>query len=159
MNDRVFDGYLVTETLTDVHTKWPEYELLTGTLVLKSDDDTWRKEAPGLAIVGLELTPEQEATLQPVKYLWDGHLGYQILEEQEDVDRQLKEADVLCVCRRPECAEACQYPVVAQKRDILRERLDAAKRALIDTGYFKAEEVGDDIAPRITELYLERKST
>src|SRR5882724_2544419 len=32
------------------------------------------------------------------------------------------------------------------------ERLDAAKRALVDTGYFTEDQVGDDIAPRIIEL-------
>jgi hypothetical protein len=34
----------------------------------------------------------------------------------------------------------------------VQSRLDAAKRALVGTGYFTAEEVGDDLAPRITEL-------
>ena len=34
-----------------------------------------------------------------------------------------------------------------------RQRLDLACRALIATGYFTEDEVGDDIAPRITELH------
>lgn len=33
-----------------------------------------------------------------------------------------------------------------------RLRLDLARRALVGTGYFTEAEVGDDIAPRITEL-------
>jgi hypothetical protein len=33
-----------------------------------------------------------------------------------------------------------------------RERLERARHALIEVGYFTADEVGDDIAPRITEL-------
>jgi hypothetical protein len=33
-----------------------------------------------------------------------------------------------------------------------RQRLEAARQALIETGYFTPEQVGDDIAPRITEL-------
>lgn len=40
-----------------------------------------------------------------------------------------------------------------RERDVLQTRLDLAKQALIGTGYFKPEEVGDDIAPRITELW------
>lgn len=34
-----------------------------------------------------------------------------------------------------------------------RERLDLAKRALIDTGYFTEDQVSDDIAPRIIEMH------
>lgn len=33
-----------------------------------------------------------------------------------------------------------------------RERLDRARQTLIDVGYFSANEVGDDVAPRIAEL-------
>lgn len=32
-------------------------------------------------------------------------------------------------------------------------RIDRARRALIGTGYFTPSQVGDDIAPRITELW------
>ena len=34
------------------------------------------------------------------------------------------------------------------------EQLARARAALIQTGYFTSDQVGDDIAPRITELYL-----
>lgn len=37
--------------------------------------------------------------------------------------------------------------------DIANERLQLAKTALVATGYFKEDEIGDDIAPRITELW------
>lgn len=33
------------------------------------------------------------------------------------------------------------------------ERLRRARQALVATGYFKADEIGEDIAPRITELH------
>lgn len=33
------------------------------------------------------------------------------------------------------------------------QRIELAQRALIATGYFTAEQVGEDIAPRITELW------
>jgi len=33
------------------------------------------------------------------------------------------------------------------------ERIDKAKDSLVETGYFTADEVSDDIAPRIWELY------
>lgn len=34
-----------------------------------------------------------------------------------------------------------------------RERLELARTALVETGYFTADEVGNDVAPRITELH------
>lgn len=34
-----------------------------------------------------------------------------------------------------------------------QERLEAARVALVGTGYFTSEQVGADIAPRITELW------
>ena len=36
------------------------------------------------------------------------------------------------------------------------ERLELAKQALVGTGHFTADEVGDDVAPRITELWSTR---
>lgn len=38
-------------------------------------------------------------------------------------------------------------------KDANAERIRLAKVALLNTGFFKAEEVSDDIAPRITELW------
>jgi hypothetical protein len=37
-----------------------------------------------------------------------------------------------------------------------RERLELARRALVATKYFTEDEVGDDVAPRITELWSTR---
>lgn len=43
---------------------------------------------------------------------------------------------------------------VLERRDQLDwERLRSAREALISTGYFTPDQVGDDIAPRIIELY------
>lgn len=36
----------------------------------------------------------------------------------------------------------------------IEERLILAREALVATGYFTAKQVGDDIAPRITELWI-----
>ena len=38
------------------------------------------------------------------------------------------------------------------KADFAAERLDLARRALLADGYFTADQIGDDVAPRITEL-------
>lgn len=37
------------------------------------------------------------------------------------------------------------------------ERLLLAKKALVDTGYFTEDQVGDDVAPRITEMFSRGK--
>lgn len=41
-----------------------------------------------------------------------------------------------------------------KERNFDRERIELAKQALINTGYFEEHEVGDDIAPRITEYAM-----
>lgn len=46
----------------------------------------------------------------------------------------------------PECAEPDQSAFLAE------ERLRHAREALVRTGYFTADQVGDDVAPRIIEL-------
>ena len=38
-------------------------------------------------------------------------------------------------------------------REALSVRLTLARNALIATGYFTADQVGDDVAPRITEMF------
>ena len=40
---------------------------------------------------------------------------------------------------------------------VAEERLELARRALVQTGYFRTDEVGPDVAPRITELWAARK--
>jgi hypothetical protein len=39
---------------------------------------------------------------------------------------------------------------------VLRERLALARGALVQDGYFRPEEIGDDIAPRIVEILSAR---
>lgn len=76
------NGFRVTEEMDDVHPFWKErYPLMPGDLLQKDDDGTFFKEAPGLAVGGFILTPEQEANLEPVKFLRHG-LDYQILEDE-----------------------------------------------------------------------------
>lgn len=36
---------------------------------------------------------------------------------------------------------------------LAEERLRRAREALVATGYFTADQVGDDVAPRITEMF------
>lgn len=45
------------------------------------------------------------------------------------------------------------------EQDAARARLDLAKRALVSTGYFSADQVSDDIAPRIVEMHSALSST
>lgn len=47
----------------------PGYALYPGDLlVLEESGTTWMKEAPGLAVGGFVLTPEQVAALEPVRF-------------------------------------------------------------------------------------------
>ena len=83
--------------------------------------------------------------------------GYDILFRrmpQKTVDEVMQEA------AGHECHWKTRYNLLqAENRDVVEisntalMRLRLAKDALIATGYFKPEEVGDDIAPRITELH------
>ncbi len=73
-------GFLVTAKIDSAHPTQEDYPLLPGDLVLKSSDGSYNKYFPGLAIMGFQLTPEQEATLKPVEYTARG-LSYHIHEE------------------------------------------------------------------------------
>lgn len=75
--ERPFDGFLVTEELTNVH-KIPKVSLIEGDLIVKEkpDDGTWKLLCPGIGFFGFKLTTEQEATLKPIKYGHDGELGF-----------------------------------------------------------------------------------
>lgn len=52
-----------------------------------------------------------------------------------------------------------EFELACRIRDLLRaesaalKRLELAKDALVRTGYFTREEIGDDIGPRIIELW------
>jgi hypothetical protein len=66
--DQPNNGYRVTEKIEGAHPKLQKYPLLPDDLLVKDADGTWAKEAPGLCVVGFILTPEQEATLEPVRF-------------------------------------------------------------------------------------------
>lgn len=71
------EGFRVTERVDNAHPKLADYPLLPGDLLVR-DGETWTKEAPGLAVLGFTLTPEQEATLTRVEFSRHG-LAYTIL--------------------------------------------------------------------------------
>lgn len=71
------DGHRVTETIRGAHPQHATYPLYPGDLLVKDAGGTWAKEAPGLGVVGFVLTPEQEATLKPVKFRRMG-LSYEV---------------------------------------------------------------------------------
>lgn len=80
-----------------------------------------------------------------VDYAGDGPVDQalaQILERHAEIVRDQ-------VLRELELAPSSQ---VEQELDNARRRLELARQALIADGYFTADEVGDDIAPRIGEL-------
>ena len=62
------EGYRVTETIDGAHPTLRDYPLLPGDLLVRDPDGSWAKEAPGLAVGGFALTPEQEATLERVEF-------------------------------------------------------------------------------------------
>lgn len=70
-------GFLVTEKIEGAHAKHPDYPLYPKDLLVREPGGTWTKEAPGLAICGFVLKPEQEATLEPVTFSCAG-LSYAI---------------------------------------------------------------------------------
>lgn len=67
-------GSRVTVTIDGAHPRVHGYPLLPDDLLVRAGDGTWTKEAPGLAIGGFRLTPEQEATLEPVTFTCAGLL-------------------------------------------------------------------------------------
>jgi hypothetical protein len=64
------DKYEVTTELRGKHPIQTEYPLLPGDVITKSEDGTWMKHAPGLAILGFILTSEDEDTLIPTDKVW-----------------------------------------------------------------------------------------
>lgn len=78
---RAGDGYRVTVEIKHAHMKLPNYSLLPGDLLVKQGVQTYAKEAPGLAIIGFVLTPEEEASLEPVTFTRQG-LNYTLSPAQ-----------------------------------------------------------------------------
>lgn len=66
------DGFRVTETIDGAHPKVKRYPLLPGDLLVQTGHHTYTKECPGVAVNGFILTPEQEATLEPVRFTRNG---------------------------------------------------------------------------------------
>ena len=58
-----------------------------------------------------------------------------------------------CDNRTPDCpGQILQSSGCTFDHAVAVERIKLARRALIEDGYFTADEVGDDVAPRISEL-------
>lgn len=74
------DALMVTETIEGAHPKLTNYPLLSEDLLVPEEDGTYYKFAPGLAVTGFVLTPEQVAALKPVKYK-SVNLDYWIVED------------------------------------------------------------------------------
>ena len=72
-NDRRDDMYeagqffLVTEEIEGAHPRHLDYPLLTDDLVQLTRDGTYTKIAPGLAIMGFVLRPDQQVALRPIQ--------------------------------------------------------------------------------------------
>lgn len=79
------DGFRVTEEIAGAHARLENYPLLPGDLLVidgplfAGGPNSYTKEAPGICVLGFVLTPEQEALLEPVKFLFNG-LDYQIIK-------------------------------------------------------------------------------
>lgn len=71
------EGYQVTERIEGAHPYF-DYPLLPGDLLTVEEGDTFMKEAPGLAVGGFTLTPEQVATLRKVDFQRLG-LNYEVI--------------------------------------------------------------------------------
>lgn len=80
MDQQEFDGFLVPDGIDVTHPTIPGYDLLENDLIVKDDNGTWYKIAPGLAVSGFVLTQVQEALLAPVKYRADG-LTFELMKK------------------------------------------------------------------------------
>lgn len=78
MSEGTFPGMQVTERIDGTHPKQPDYPLLPGDLIAEQPDGDFAKIAPGLGIVGFELSDAQRETLQPVTVHTNGGLEYAI---------------------------------------------------------------------------------
>lgn len=97
---------------------------------------------------GLEPPHPDQARQQRVYELADFHPGTSHLHNCATTTDSRHPCSLNCIHHLYAAAEAEAY---GQHTDGLRIHL--AREALIQTGYFTAEQVSDDIAPRITELW------
>lgn len=70
-------GLRATTEIRGAHPHLSDYSILPGDLLVKEAEGTYMKEAPGLAVGGFVLTPEQMAAMQPVTFERHG-LAYAI---------------------------------------------------------------------------------
>lgn len=73
-------GFLLTEEISGASETLPGYHLYPGDLLQDDGDGTYTKLSPGLGIMGLQLTLEQQDRLKPVSY-WANGLMYHLSEE------------------------------------------------------------------------------
>lgn len=74
-------GFLLKSRVDGAHPQ-TDYYLLPEDLLVRNGDGSYSKVGPGLAVGGFILTPEQEAELAPVEYIFRG-LDYQTFEPTE----------------------------------------------------------------------------
>lgn len=73
------DGYITTAETTGFNPAG--WTLHSGTLLVRTEEGSFTKVAPGICIVGFELDEDQVATMRPVKYASNG-LDFMISPEQ-----------------------------------------------------------------------------
>lgn len=72
------EGFRVTRRIDRAHPTNTEYPLLPGDLLVRDAAGRWTKEAPGLAVNGFELTVDQVASLEPIRFVRCG-LTYEVV--------------------------------------------------------------------------------
>ena len=75
-------GFLLGIRIDGAHPRLKEYYLLPEDLLVLEDDGTYTKVGPGMAVSGFELTSEQSAELEAVKYRFHG-LDYEVFRAGE----------------------------------------------------------------------------
>lgn len=73
------DGRRVTVEIVGASAALPTYPLLPGDLLVPDGTGGYTKECPGVVVGGFRLTPDQEATLEPVRFARLG-LSYRVEE-------------------------------------------------------------------------------
>ena len=74
-------GFLATEDLHNTNKNWPAFVIIEGSLLIRHEDSTMSKIAPGVMVTNLDLTPEQKMTLKPVEYRHDGNLNFELVKD------------------------------------------------------------------------------
>ena len=61
----ISDCFRVSVEMIGVHPIYTDYPLMVDDVLCQDEDGTWSKQT-GLGIFGFTLSPEQEATLEPI---------------------------------------------------------------------------------------------